>query len=199
MDPKTRPTWQPPQPSHHPQATKLDPKQATELSLLRKEESRLLSQTSKLKLELDQIKQAHSLETSKRDVELLALISTWKSASQQAAEELYGTMRDKVNALGGMKRWSEMEKERRENVFSNWDAGEHGARKGGDSEGGDDDGDGREEDNIPLEDDDEDGDGDAEKIEAEDSESFTMDVMLRYLGIRLEVIGYDSQEQRWIT
>lgn len=187
---KTRPTWRTPQ---HIQAIRLDAKEAAELSLLRKEESRLLSQTSKLKLELDQIKQARGLETSERDAELLALIGVWRSASQQAAEELYGAMRDKVNALGGMKRWSEMEKERRENVFSNWDTEEDTARKEGKLED-----DEVDEDEIDIRSEANDVDKNAEQIEVEEPESFTMDVMLKYLGIRLEIFGYDSVEQRWI-
>ena len=58
-----------------------------------------------MKEELDAAEQARKIETESRkkdpegeiDGELVELIEKWKGASRQAAEELFGKVRDRVN------------------------------------------------------------------------------------------------------
>jgi Swi5-dependent recombination DNA repair protein 1 len=58
-----------------------------------------------VKEELDAAEQARKIETESRkkdpegeiDGELVELIEKWKGASRQAAEELFGKVRDRVN------------------------------------------------------------------------------------------------------
>ena len=45
--------------------------------------------------------QAHALATSTTDDELINLIDIWRVASRAAAEELFGSTRDRVNRMGG--------------------------------------------------------------------------------------------------
>lgn len=168
-----------------------------QLGLLRREEAHLRSRLSKLRIELDQIKQAKGIEDSARDEELLNLIKIWKSATQQAAEEVYASVRDKINSVGGMRRWREMERERRENAFSSWGLDEEGRQQGKDDEYGVDGEDKEDDDDVrSSEGKEETSSGSSTNDKAE---TFTMEVMLRYLSIRPEVIGYDVDGQRWLT
>lgn len=57
---------------------------------------------------------------TKRDEELEALILKWRAASQDAAEELFASARDKVFRMGGVRAWKESAKKSRER----WDDGE---------------------------------------------------------------------------
>jgi Swi5-dependent recombination DNA repair protein 1 len=42
------------------------------------------------------------------------LIEKWKGASRQAAEELFGKVRDRVNRMGGPRAWKAMQKKQAE-------------------------------------------------------------------------------------
>jgi SEL1 protein len=75
---------------------------------------------SSLRAELDTTQQALRIESSSRDEELEALILKWRAASQDVAEELFASARDKVFRMGGVRAWKERAKKSRER----WDGGE---------------------------------------------------------------------------
>jgi Swi5-dependent recombination DNA repair protein 1 len=162
------------------------PQMNNELSALQRQYTSTADQLKTLKTELDQVKQARKIEESSRDSELINLTKLWKSASQQAAEEVYAIVRDRVNAMGGLKVWKEREKEKQENAFFNWavesDNGPH-----------------NNEDDSELESLDRPEDKDEDACDEQDEEEFSMEVMIRSLNIPPDVIGFDVQNQRWIT
>ena len=170
---------------------KQESKQTNEFSQLRREEMALLSQISKLKAELGQVKQARSIEESDKEKELVDLIKLWRTASQQAAEEVYAVFRDKVNAVGGMRRWTQMEKERKIDSFPFEEI------KKGDEENAID---GEEDSNLIKSQEEFVPEGGEEEEEGETTEPATlsMDVMLHYLKIEPRIIGYDVENQRWL-
>jgi hypothetical protein len=72
---------------------------------LLRQQRELEKQLRELKEELDTAQQAKKIEDSSRkkipdgdiDAELVELTTKWKAASRQAAEELFGQVRDRVN------------------------------------------------------------------------------------------------------
>ena len=73
-------------------------------------------------------------------MELEALIVKWKSASREAAEEIFGGVKDRVNRMGGVGAWREREREAKKRL-SAWD--EEPPKREGD--GDEEDGKAREE------------------------------------------------------
>ncbi|PMD61330.1 uncharacterized protein K444DRAFT_611572 [Hyaloscypha bicolor E] len=169
-------------------------------------------QLRELKEELDTAEQAGKIEadSAKKDPsgeidgELVELIEKWKTASRQAAEELFGKVRDRVNWMGGPRAWKEMQNKQQE--FQNsWDQEE---QTNNDSQ--DDDGEGKDmekrdlyaEYDIEPETENEKsqrakGVGDTGELPGQEDE-FTMAMMLRTLNVDLDIIGYDREQQRWI-
>lgn len=95
-------------PAH--QVSKSSPLNASgspELVALQRQHSRLLSQLSKLKQQLDTAQQALRLGQSGQDIELRILVDRWKSTSREAAEEVFREAKDKVNRMGGVGVWRE--------------------------------------------------------------------------------------------
>lgn len=141
--------------------------------------------------------QAQSLATSTKDDDLVILIDRWRTASRAAAEELFGSTRDRVNRMGGVGAWREREKESRDRQ-KNWDLEEREAerermeeaRENGEvsEEAYDKYADIAEEQNEEEE---------KETFKAADDDSFTMDMMLKTLNIDLKLIGYSKEAQRW--
>lgn len=76
---------------------------------LQKQQSALLLQLSKLRQSLDIAQQALKIESSHTDAELELLISKWKLASREAAEEIFRGAKDRVNRMGGLAAWRERE------------------------------------------------------------------------------------------
>lgn len=141
--------------------------------------------------------QAQALATSTKDDDLLVLVDKWRTASRTAAEELFGTTRDRVNRMGGVGAWKEREKESKERQRK-WDQEE------------------REAEIERLEEAKENGEVSEEayerytemaedKVEVEketfkdsaDDDSFTMFMMLKTLNIDPQLIGYNTEAQRW--
>lgn len=89
-------------------------KQDPELSNLQKKQRTLQSRLLALRTEVDTALQALRIESSDRDAELEALILKWRSVSQDAAEELFSSARERVARMGGVSGWKRMQKERRE-------------------------------------------------------------------------------------
>ena len=69
--------------------------------------------------EIDTLSQAARLRTSSRDIELEELALKWKAAAQNAAEEVFATVKDRVQTMGGVRAW------RRESENQKWDRMNH--------------------------------------------------------------------------
>ncbi|MCJ1251317.1 hypothetical protein MMC30_008549 [Trapelia coarctata] len=110
------------QPVHHHRSTP----PSTKLSSLQRQHTTLLSQLSALCSTLDTHTQALKIESSSKDAELSRLVEVWRSASQAAAEELYGGVRDRVNRMGGVGAWREREGESAKRWGGGWDNGDEG-------------------------------------------------------------------------
>ncbi|KAJ4322644.1 hypothetical protein N0V94_002297 [Neodidymelliopsis sp. IMI 364377] len=80
----------------------------------------LTRELMQLRNEIQILTQAHALATSTKDEDLQVLIDRWRTASRAAAEELFGSTRDRVNRMGGVGAWKEREKEARERT-QKWD------------------------------------------------------------------------------
>ncbi|KFY75091.1 hypothetical protein V499_04901 [Pseudogymnoascus sp. VKM F-103] len=177
-----------------------------EIAALVKAQRQLKNKLHSLAEELHLCEQAHKIERGSPDAgsgsgevdgELLRLIERWKSASRQAADELFGSAKDKINRMGGPQAWKEMQEKQQE--FRN----EFNAGFEQDSRGEMDDNDGRSDTdtgaNIELETHNErearGGNDDAEDL---NDKEFTMSMMLRSLNVELEVIGYSKEHQMWI-
>lgn len=81
-------------------------KDPTLLSLQR-QHSQLLSTLSSLRNAFDTAQQALKIESSNTDVELESLITKWRHASREAAEEVFRGAKDRVNRMGGVGAWRE--------------------------------------------------------------------------------------------
>lgn len=105
-------------------------------------------------------------------MELERLITKWRRASRDAAEEVFAETRDRVNKMGGVRGWKEREREGRERTREfqrEWDGEGEKARRGDGDEGDGEDRDGegqgeREERKFAEE---EDGCGEVRKEEEE--------------------------------
>ena len=89
-----------------------------------KELSRLEARIRAAKTDIDILEQAHQITNSATDDELAALAEKWRLASQQAAEELFGTVKERVCRMGGVAAWRESEKQKFEraskSAFCGW-------------------------------------------------------------------------------
>lgn len=81
-----------------------------------------------LRNEIQILTQAHALATSTKDDDLQVLADRWRSASRAAAEELFGSTRDRVNRMGGVGAWKEREKEAKQRTMK-WDLEEREAER----------------------------------------------------------------------
>jgi hypothetical protein len=153
---------------------------------------------------------------------LEGLVRAWKSASWAAAEEVFEGVKARVEGMGGVKAWKEMERGKGRDKGWGW-GWEREGEKGGKGGDGDEDGEGVGEGEIEDEDDEmrlrKDGKGEEEEEEEEEVrfffffgleikgwsntrgpflQEFTMAMMLQSLSIDLDVIGYDKEGQRWV-
>ena len=85
-----------------------DPEERT----IQKANSALELQIRRVQNELDILKQAETLSNSTTDADLEELREKWRLASQYAAEELFGTVKERVCRMGGVAAWREMEKKK---------------------------------------------------------------------------------------
>lgn len=81
-----------------------------------------------LRSDIQILTQAHALATSTKDEDLQVLIDKWRTASRAAAEELFGSTRDRVNRMGGVGAWREREKEAKDRTMK-WDIEEREAER----------------------------------------------------------------------
>lgn len=117
-----------------------------EVTQLLRAQRELEKQLREVKEQLETAEQALKIEAESRkastsgviDIELVALTEKWKGASRQAAEELFGKVRDRVNRfvflmhpqlrlvtnpfrrMGGPRAWKEMQKKQQE-FQKSWD------------------------------------------------------------------------------
>ncbi|KAL2006547.1 hypothetical protein VTN00DRAFT_9215 [Thermoascus crustaceus] len=198
------------------------------LSSLQKQHTALQSRLSALRSELDTAQQALRIESSAKDEELEALIRKWRSVSQDAAEEVFAGARERVLRMGGVGAWRERMRRGRERWDDAADGGVGVGEDCGGGSDVDDEEElerrraevvdrvefGEEEKGQKKKEDDDDGGADDEvgtflipislHFDFEDanngvaSKSFTMDMMLKFLNIDLDLIGFDKVNQRWI-
>lgn len=88
----------------------------------------LTRELMQLRNEIQILTQAHALATSTKDEDLQVLIDRWRTVSRAAAEELFGSTRDRVNRMGGVGAWKEREKEAKERSMK-WDIEEREAER----------------------------------------------------------------------
>ncbi|KAG9242786.1 hypothetical protein BJ878DRAFT_154244 [Calycina marina] len=185
-----------------------------------KKQRDLEKQLREVKEELDQAEQARKIERDSEkngceeiDGELVELCVKWKGASRQAAEELFGKVRDRVNRMGGPRAWKEAQKKQQESQ-GGWDEPDQ-QKNGDDDDNNDDDNhddDGEKNDvekrdlyaeyGIDPETENEKsqrakGVGDTGELPGQEDE-FTMAMMLRTLNVELDIIGYDREAQIWV-
>lgn len=90
------------------------PAASPRLTQLQKQHTALLNQLSSLRASLETTSQALEIEASTADARLEALIQKWKTASRDAAEEVYTISKDRVDGAGGMKALKKQEREMRQ-------------------------------------------------------------------------------------
>lgn len=71
-------------------------------------------QIRKVQNDLDTLKQGRHIANTSTDADLGALIEKWRLASQSVAEELFGSVKERVCRMGGVAAWREMEKRKYE-------------------------------------------------------------------------------------
>ncbi|KAI4277506.1 MAG: hypothetical protein LQ337_001724 [Flavoplaca oasis] len=169
-------------------------KSEIELDKLQKHHTQLLNTLSGLRARLETTTQALEIEASSEDAELEELIKKWRVTSRDAAEEVYVGMKEKVDGMGGWKKWKATQAEGAKGWYDGQEANKRRV------EGGDDD----DEEEVGKEEKKErrrmerDAEEQAEKEEEEEAdEDFTMETMLKSLNIPLDVIGYNQQQQQW--
>lgn len=79
---------------------------------LQKDISSIEAQIRKTKNELDTLKQAQHIRSTSTDADLEQLADKWRLASQAIAEDLFGTVKERVCRMGGVAAWREMEKKK---------------------------------------------------------------------------------------
>jgi hypothetical protein len=70
----------------------------------------LETQIRQVQKNIDTIRQAKQISTSLQDTELEALTEKWRLSAQAVAEELFGTVKERVCRMGGVAAWRETEK-----------------------------------------------------------------------------------------
>ncbi|KAJ5207872.1 hypothetical protein N7449_002251 [Penicillium cf. viridicatum] len=157
-----------------------------EILELQKQHREIKSKVDALLNELEIATQALNLETNPKYIEIPTLITKWRLASQDAADEVFVGAKERVNGMGGMAAW----KERSKRDATRWDFDENREREHVDEE---------EEDAENY------GDGDSSghplnnnNVEESQDEEFTMEFMLKSLHVDPKLIGYDTKAQKWI-
>ncbi|KAI9842768.1 MAG: hypothetical protein M1837_006951 [Sclerophora amabilis] len=198
-------------------ATPSDP----ELSALVARERQLQRDISTIRSENDTLRQAGRIEAKGLDRELEKLIQKWRHASREAAEELFGQAKEKVNGMGGPKAWHDAQ--RRQTQFRNGGDGGFGGSWGfgvdkpslayADATGeGDDEDQGKDtaakeseryaaeygvDPPCAAEIEATSRNGGGASGESEDDDTFTMTTLLRSLNVELDVIGWNAAAGRW--
>lgn len=189
---------------------------------LMKKQRALEKQIREVKEFIDTAEQARKIEKDavgdEVDGELLVLRDRWRGVSRQAAEEMFGGVKDRVNRMGGPRAWKEMQK-RQEEFRAGFNQPEpEQAEEEGDGDGDRPDVEKRDlyaEYDINPETENEKSQRDTKDTGEEPGQEdvsvslfrlgratdleqeFTMAMMLRTLNVDLNIIGYDRETQRW--
>lgn len=91
-------------------------------------------QIRSVKNDIDTLNQASRISSSTTDSDLELLSQKWKAASQTAADELFGTVKERVNRMGGVEAWKESERMKYERANG---LGEFAEQEGAAGEDGD--------------------------------------------------------------
>lgn len=78
--------------------------------------SSIEAQIRKTKNELDTLNQAQQIRSTSTDADLEQLTDKWRLASQAIAEDLFGTVKERVCRMGGVTAWREMEKKKHDRM-----------------------------------------------------------------------------------
>ncbi|KAL1879251.1 hypothetical protein Daus18300_001830 [Diaporthe australafricana] len=128
------------------------------------------------------------------DQELRDLIAKWKAASRLAAEELFETVKERVDNAGGPKVWKEQQQRQME-FYQGFDQESPSKQKFVDE---DSDAEYSQDTQAHL-----DGarlrDEAGSKPDEDEEPDFNMAHMLRSLNIDLSLLGYDEKEEKWIN
>ncbi|KAL8673576.1 MAG: hypothetical protein Q9168_002008 [Polycauliona sp. 1 TL-2023] len=164
----------------------------SEVDKLQKHHTQLLNTLASLRARLETTTQALKIEASNEDAELEGLIQKWKATSREAADEVFVEMKEKVDELGGWKKWKSTQAE----GAGCWNNVHEENKICAKDDVGDLEEEGKEEkaERIRIEQDEK---QQAENKEEEEDQTFTMETMLMSLDIPLELIGYDEEQQRW--
>lgn len=192
-------------------------------SAAQRAQTKLLNSIADVRRDIDALKQALNLTSGAEEAELEALISKWRGAAQEAAEEAFGRWKDRVDELGGMAVWKKQESDRKA-LLREWEQPLRELdRSGGADEG---EGCGDVEDAQGDYDDainkyerraimvtNEQYEDEGETVEVgkyssetpsyetirsgEDDTTFCMEMMLGLLNIDLDAIGYCKERQSW--
>lgn len=81
-----------------------------EILKLQKEHREIKSKVDALTTELEIATQALNLEKNPKYIEIPTLITKWRLASQDAADEVFVGAKERVNRMGGMAAWKEQSK-----------------------------------------------------------------------------------------
>ncbi|KAJ5184485.1 hypothetical protein N7491_007650 [Penicillium cf. griseofulvum] len=138
---------------------------------------------------LETATQARDLETNPRYIEIPTLITKWRLASQDAADEVFVGAKERVNRMGGLAAWKEQTKRN----ATRWEFDEERREREHIDEDGGDDNLGAEDSSGHLT-----NKNNGEYESESEDEGFTMDFMLKNLRIHPTLIGYDVKAQKWI-
>jgi hypothetical protein len=177
-----------------------------ELLRLQKQERALQSRLAALREELNVAKQALRIESSSKETELEGLITKWRHASQQAADEVFADAQERVTQMGGLAAWRErskrdafkwdFEEEEKEHTDeygdANWDLGDVYAEEKNGSKAQE-----ESQDEVLIGSTWHSNHGCVHRLTSI-LQDFTIEFMLKTLNIDLKIIGYDSAMGKWI-
>ncbi|KAI9730371.1 MAG: hypothetical protein M1834_005881 [Cirrosporium novae-zelandiae] len=188
--PSRKPSHHPftPQPHRHTPSHLFTSSRDPTLAHLQSRSLHLSTRLRSINADIDMLNRALTIQNHpEKEEELETLVQKWKVKSREAAEEVFGQVKGRVEGLeGGWKKWAGGNGNNNDGGFGNW-GWDDGGKKG---EGG-----GREDDEYAEE------RRLQEKVQTDNNgedEHFTMGSMLETLHIDLAVIGYDKVNQRWI-
>lgn len=175
-------------------------------------EARLLAaQITAVQADIDMLSQAHQImqeRQSAKHEELPRLIDKWRSAAREAAEDVFESTKERVNDMGGLSGMREANRSRQA-WLSEWN--EQPTASGQSESMNDEQLCERESDDLATREKKAElkdwkcaaetaldrRNGTPEEDAGSESNEFTIDMMLRSMDIDLDLIGYDTFEQRW--
>ncbi|CAK7267260.1 hypothetical protein SEPCBS57363_002502 [Sporothrix epigloea] len=129
---------------------------------------------------------------SDNNKDLRSLIARWKTAGQLAADDVFSLVSDRVERLGGVKAWLAVGTQPLERECG---SSRKGAEESKQDRWGNDRAD--DSDRSDVEDENESEDSENGIVEEEDTQNFTMPLMLASLNVDKDLLGYDETEERW--